>query len=112
MAGVNEIVRQIAEAKGVERICENIAHHAMDADLKDLSQMVYLTLLEYDPDYLNEAWEQGRTDYIITRIVLNNYRSRTSPYYREIRRVRERTTQVGETTRLTDAKVQGMSRKP
>ena len=48
MKSKSEIIEAIAGERMVETMVENIAHHSLTADLKDLTQMVYLILLEYD----------------------------------------------------------------
>ena len=39
------IIETLAKDRRVEALVENIAHHSLTADLKDLCQMVYLILL-------------------------------------------------------------------
>ena len=51
-----EIIEVIAKDRMVETMVTNIAHKPMSADLKDLSQMVYLILLEYVDKNLQDLW--------------------------------------------------------
>lgn len=81
MATKGDIVRQLGEQRVVEKMVQNIAHKALDADLSDLSQMVYLILLEYDEDKIVELWEAGQIGFFIARIILNQFRSSHSPFY-------------------------------
>lgn len=76
-----DIVRMLAEHRKVEEMVQNIAHKAMDADLSDLSQMVYLILLEYDEKKIVELWEAGQIGFFIARIIINQFRSSHSPFY-------------------------------
>ena len=79
-------VRDIVARLGLELRVENIVLRiagatALTADLKDLCQMIYLTLLEYPQDKLNDLWETDAINFLIVRLVLFNLRSRTSRYY-------------------------------
>ena len=67
-----EIIEQIAKARMVETMVQNIAHESLstNADLSDLCQMVYLILLEYDEDKANKALEM---DYATNNMVAINF---------------------------------------
>lgn len=91
----NRLIEMIARQRMVEGIVCNIAHaHSLTADLRDLSQEVYLALMEYDMNILADLWESGAMRFFIARIVLNQYCSATSPFYAKIRRFRRRTEDV------------------
>ena len=81
-----EIVERLARERRVETMVENIARQPLDADLSDLSQMVYLILLEYDEDKLADLWEHDQIQFFIARIIINQYRSTSSPFYKLIRK--------------------------
>lgn len=81
-----EIITRMAEERRVETMVENIAKRPLDADLEDLAQMVYLVLLEYDADRLADLWEHGQMNFFVARIILNQYRSTNSPYYKMFRK--------------------------
>lgn len=83
-----EIVEILARDHAVETMVENIAQKSMTADLKDLSQMVYLILLEYDEQKLQDLWENNQMNFFIARIIVNQYRSVNSPYYTTFRKFR------------------------
>ena len=74
---------------------ENIAHHALTADLKDLCQIVYLVLLEYDETRLRDLWENGQMNFFLARVILNQYRSSNSPFHAQFRKFRERCVSMG-----------------
>lgn len=76
-----DIVTEIAKARIVEEMVQKIAHQPLNADLEDLSQMVYLILLEYDEEKLSDLWEHGQIRFFIARIIMNQYRSRNSPFF-------------------------------
>ena len=81
-----EIIGQVAREKRVEQIILRIAGVSrLTADLADLSQMVYLTLLEYPEDKIQDLWESNAINFLIVRLVLFNLRSKTSRYYYAIR---------------------------
>lgn len=83
-----QIIETIARKRKVERLIENIAHHSLTADLCDLSQMVYLILLEYDEQKLQDLWENNQMNFFIVRIIVNQYNSVNSPFYTTFRKFR------------------------
>lgn len=83
-----EIVEAIARDRMVETMVTNIAHQPMSADLEDLSQMVYLILLEYDEKKLQDLWEHDQMNFFIARIIVNQYISVNSPFYTIFRKFR------------------------
>lgn len=80
-----DIIETLAKGRVVEKLIENIAHQPLSPDLKDLSQMVYMVLLEYDSDKIVELWNAGEMNFFIARVILNQYRSTTSPFHYQIR---------------------------
>lgn len=76
-----EIVEQLARAKTVEGILARVAKHPVEGDMYDLVQEVYLTLLTYDEQKLCGLYERGELRWFVTRIVINQYASATSPFY-------------------------------
>ena len=90
----SEIVARIAQERRVETMVENIAKSPLTPDLKDLSQMVYLILLEYDETKLRDLWEHGQMNFFIARIILNQYRSTNSPYYKLFRKYARKAEEI------------------
>ena len=88
MKSRSEIVETLARERAVETMIENIAHQPLSADLKDLSQMVYLILLEYDEKKLQDLWEHDQMSFFLARIIVNQYRSSNSPYHALFRKFR------------------------
>ena len=84
-----EIVDTLARERRVETLVQNIAHSPLTDDLKDLAQMVYIVLLEYDDDKIADLWDQRQIDFFIARVILNQYRSKHSPFHDIIRKPRE-----------------------
>ena len=84
---MNKAVEKIAKDKIVEGIIYNVARsNNRGEDLKDLANDIYLELLEKDEEFLNGIYERNQIQYFITRIVLNNINSKTSPYYYKYRK--------------------------
>jgi hypothetical protein len=81
-----EIVERLARERMVEAMVENIARQPLDADLRDLAQMVYLILLEYDEDKLIDLYEHGQIRFFVARVIINQYRSVNSPFYKLFRK--------------------------
>lgn len=90
----SEIVAKIAQERRVETMVENIAKSPLTPDLKDLSQMVYLILLEYDESKLRDLWDHGQMNFFIARIILNQYRSTNSPYYKLFRKYARKAEEI------------------
>ena len=90
------IIETLAKERRVEALVENIAHHSLTADLKDLCQMVYLILLEYDESKLQDLWENEQMNFFLARIILNQYRSSTSPFHSIYRKYQERSISIGD----------------
>ena len=83
-----EIIEAIAKDRMVETMVTNIAHKPMSADLQDLSQMVYLILLEYDEKKLQDLWINNQMHFFIARIIINQYNSVNSPFHTIFRKFR------------------------
>ena len=89
-----EIVNEIANGKVVETMVSNITHQSLTADLKDLVQMVYLILLEYDEKKLQDLWENQQMPFFLARIIINQFRSSNSPYHTIFRKFQERSADI------------------
>lgn len=83
-----QIVETLAKEQRVETMIQNIAHQALSADLKDLSQEVYMILLTYDETRLQDLWENNQMDFFLARIIVNQYRSNNSPFFKVFRKFR------------------------
>ena len=81
-----EIIEALARERRVETMVESIAHQPLSADLKDLSQMVYMVLLEYDESKLQDLWEHNQMNFFLSRVIVNQYRSVNSPFYYTFRK--------------------------
>ena len=96
MTSKAHIIETLAQEKRVEALVENIAHHSLTADLKDLCQMVYMILLEYDEVKLQDLWENDQMNFFLARIILNQYRSSNSPFHAIFRKYQERSLSIGD----------------
>lgn len=91
-----EIIDEMARARLVEKMVENIAHQPLGADLKDLCQMVYLALIEYSDEKIVGLWTAGQMRYFVARIILNQFRSSNSPYHQIFRRYQAKAQDISE----------------
>lgn len=92
-----DIVEVLAKNKVVEGIVANIckaSKNILSDNLQDLCQMVYEVLLTYREDMIIDLYRNCQLTYFIVRIVKNQYESTTSPYYREIKRFADITTEL------------------
>lgn len=78
------MLEQLAKDKVVENLCKNIGVSSNYID--DLVQEVYLIMLEYDREKLKQIYEKGEINYWLTRIIMNQYCSNTSPFYKKYRK--------------------------
>ena len=104
------IIETLAEEKRVEALVENIAHHSLTADLKDLCQMVYMILLEYDEVKLQDLWENDQINFFLARIILNQYRSSNSPFHTIFRKFQERSVYMGVGADINDAALEKINK--
>ena len=102
-----QMVAKLAQERRVETMVENIAKQPLSADLKDLAQMVYVILLEYDETKLLDLWEHGQINFFIARIILNQYRSVNSHFHKLFRKYGKRQEDI-ETIRETGTGLPGI----
>ena len=104
------IIETLANEKRVEALVENIAHHTLTADLKDLCQMVYMILLEYDETKLLDLWENDQINFFLARIIINQYRSSNSPFHTIFRKFQERSVYMGVGTEINEDVIARLNR--
>ena len=102
------IIKTLAEEKRVEALVKNIAHQPLTADLKDLCQMVYIVLLEYDEGKLQDLWDNHQMDFFLVRIILNQYRSSNSPFHTQFRKFQSKCVYMGVGADINDAALEKM----
>lgn len=104
------IIETLAKERRVEALVENIAHHALTADLCDLCQMVYLILLEYDEEKIQDLWENNEINFFLARIIINQYRSSNSPFYTLFRKFQDRSVSIGTGVNIDEAAIDYINR--
>ena len=78
-----KIINYVANSKIVEEIIGGITYSKFEKteNLKDLTQDIYLQLLQMRTDKLNDLYTKNQLRYWIARIVVNSIHSKTSPYF-------------------------------
>lgn len=89
-----EIVKELAQAKKVEKIINNVNKGSIKQKdiLQDLAQDIYYALLT--KDNLSEIYEKGELYFYISRIVINQLKSTNSPFYYTYRKNNKNNTQI------------------
>lgn len=78
-----QIINEIANCGLVEEIIQGVSYSKFEntENLKDLTQDIYLQLLQMRTDKLNDLYIKNQLRYWIARIVVNSIHSKTSPYF-------------------------------
>lgn len=95
-----EIIEKIARARLVESTIESMTHQPLDYDLEDLSQMIYLALLEQPDERIEDLYRNNEMQFFIGGIVKRQAFSQTSPYYLQIRKFNDMTDELGFDTEM------------
>lgn len=96
-----QIIAELAESKAVERIIANMLRLPSDS-AADLAQIVYEALLRYDDEKIQDLHENEQFAYVIVRIVMNQYYSNRSTYYRDTRKLKRHAVDIGKAYNITD----------
>lgn len=94
--GKTEILTILGKDRTVEHIVENIARSSLTPDLKDLCQMVYQILMELPEEKVLGLWKRGQMRFFIARLVMNQYRSSSSPFYITYRKYAKMAVELDE----------------
>ena len=78
------MLNKIANERLVEEICKNLGVSPKYMD--DLTQEIYLILLEYNQEKLQSIYDKGQFNFFLTRIFKNQYFSKTSPFFKKYRK--------------------------
>ena len=108
--GRREIIEILAKEQRVEHLVENIAHQELDQTLKDLCQMVYLILLEYDEDKIVDLWNNDEINFFIARIIINQYRSTNSPFHTIYRKTQSKSVSIPPNWDITEKDISTINR--
>lgn len=91
-----QIINELAKNKVIEKLVANISPEGDSPDNKDLSQLIYLTLLEKPNSLIEDLHSKGELIFYIIRIITKNVYSTTSPYYRTIKKFKNKTTDIDD----------------
>lgn len=90
-----KIIQDMLNDGLIEDTVRNVARvSVLNDELLDLVQDVYMLLLTYDEGRLIHLYETGAMRFFIARVVINQYRSRTSPFYGRYRRFADRSDHI------------------
>lgn len=91
----NEIINIIAKKRLVEDIVRNIAKKE-DDQLNDLVQDIYVSLMEKDEEKIVKLYEDNQLRFFVTRMVINNIRSKNSPFWCNYKKFTNNMNELGE----------------
>lgn len=95
-----EIVYCLSFSGLVEDITRNIRVTSDYYD--DFVQETYEILLEYNNEKLSSIFEKNQIKFFVARICLNNWNSRTSPFYTKYKKHLEHIDANSDLTKLSD----------
>lgn len=99
-----QIVEELAEQQVVEQLVRIICKVSATY-LQDLSQMIYVYLLEYDEQRLITLYEEGSLRFFLVRIIKNQWHSNTSPFHYTYRKFQHLSNEL---TDYEDEDTQGL----
>lgn len=90
------IIESLSRARVVESMIRKITHHRnMTEDMKDLSQMIYMILLEYSEKEILRLNREGQLRFFIVRLILNQCRSQHSKFWGLFHKFQDRSIYMG-----------------
>ncbi len=92
-----EIIQELANNNTIHEIVNNITKAPLTEDELDFIQDLYIELLSKDDKVIEDLYNKNQLKFFITRIVLNNLRSVTSPFYYKYRRWTSKKQDIDET---------------
>ena len=92
-----EIIQELADNNTLYEIVNNITKAPLTEDELDYIQDLYINLLEKDDKVIEELYENKQLKFYITRIILNNLRSVTSPYFYKYKKWTTKKQNIDET---------------
>lgn len=93
----NDIITYIAEHEILTDIISNVGYKETKINLQDLEQDIFLELLERNDNLLVELFNANELEYYLTRIVINNIRSKNSKYYYKYKKDDKNTIELTNT---------------
>lgn len=93
-----QIINEIANAQLIEEIISGITYSKFESkeNLKDLTQDIYLQLLQMDNAKINELYFKKQLRFWVTRIITNNIHSKTSPYYYQYKKAQRQSVSIDD----------------
>lgn len=89
-----DIINELAKGRIVETMVANIAHHDLDDNLKDLCQIIYISLLNKEPQCIEELHEHNELNYYISQMITNQYFTSNSPWHNAFRKYQRMGEQI------------------
>lgn len=90
-----EIIENVAKRKRVETLAQAVCKKPA-CELQDLTQMVYIVLLEYDEARIQDLWKKGQLDYFIMGIIRRQYQEPRQDYRWKFCRYAEKAVELTE----------------
>ena len=92
-----EIINKIIKERLVETCVQYRLNKCKDEELKhDMVQELYLWLCSYDLKKLTDAYENNHLSALITRVLINQFFSNTSDFFKKYKRFSLKTTEITE----------------
>lgn len=93
-----QIINEIANNGLVEEIIQGVSYSKFEnpENIKDLTQDIYLQLLQMRTDKLNDLYKNKQLRYWIARIVVNSIHSKTSPYFYTYKKEQMQSVNIGD----------------
>ena len=93
-----QIINEIANGGLVEEIIQGVSYSKFEntENLKDLTQDIYLQLLQMDNAKINELFFKKQLRFWVTRIITNNIHSKTSPYFYTYKKEQMQSVSISE----------------
>lgn len=93
-----QIINEIANNGLVEEIIQGVSYSKFEntENLKDLTQDIYLQLLQMDNAKINELYFKNQLRFWVTRIITNNIHSKTSPYFYTYKKEQMQSVNIGD----------------
>jgi hypothetical protein len=83
----NEIIENLNKDQVIETIAHNLRVDSEFFD--DLVQEIYLIVLQYDNEKLNDIWSKGQIKFWLSRVMMNTWNSRTSRFFKTYKKYGE-----------------------
>lgn len=84
MVRKDDIIKEIYTTRMMEELFKNMG--IKDNDIDDLTQEIFVILLEYNEDKIIQMYEQKQLKWFIIKLIKNQYFSCNSPYYKKYKK--------------------------